>query len=172
MRKKNILIQEMFDLSSITVRALIAVVVIILGVVLIKYFSTDKEESITEYAAPVKPTLKGILKSPRNLVKKLESIPPASKQVNWAPSAVDTVMVPNGEWDTNRFPDSFVTNVASGGFPDNDEGGFDAARKTKWTPEYPQNFAVSSLTAMNGNTIVPEPALGLEDPFATDFGSV
>ncbi|ABT16753.1 hypothetical protein ATCV1_Z619L [Acanthocystis turfacea chlorella virus 1] len=172
MRKKNILIQEMFDLSSITVRALIAVVVIILGVVLIKYFSTDKEESITEYAAPVKPTLKGILKSPRNLVKKLESIPPASKQVSWGPSAVDTVMVPNGEFDTNRFPDSFVTNVASGGFPADDEGGFDAARKTKWTPEYPQNFAVSSLTAMNGNTLVPEPALGLEDPFATDFGSV
>ena len=74
----------MFDFSSITVRALIAVVVVILGVVLIKYFNTDKEESITEYAAPVSSSLKGILKNPRKLVKKLESIPPASKQVSWA----------------------------------------------------------------------------------------
>lgn len=162
----------MFDLSSVTVRALIAVMVVILGVVLIKYFNTDKEESITEYAAPVKSSLQGILKRPRNLVKKLESIPPASKQVSWAPSAVDTVMTPNGEWDTNRFPSTFQTNVASGGFPADDEGGMDAARSTKWTPKYPDNFAVSSLTAMNGNTLVPEPALGLEDPFATDFGSV
>jgi hypothetical protein len=80
--------------------------------------------------------------------------------------------VPNGEWDTNRFPASFISNVATGGFPENDEGGFDAARKTKWTPKYPDNFAVSSLTAMNGNTLVPEPAYGLEDPFATDFGTV
>ena len=162
----------MFDLSSVTVRALVAVLVVILGVVLLKYFNIDKEESITEYAAPVKSALKGILKSPTKLIKKLESIPPASKQVSWAPSPVDAVMTPDGEWDTNRFPDTFVTNVASGGFPADDEGGMDAARKTKWTPEYPQNFAVSSLTAMNGNTLVPEPAMGLEDPFATDFGSV
>ena len=162
----------MFDLSSVTVRALIAVMVVILGVVLIKYFNIDKEESITEYAAPVKSSLKGILKSPKKLIKKLESIPPASKQVNWAPSPVDTVMVPNGEWDTNRFPDTFISNVSSGGFPADDEGGLDAARKTKWTPQYPDNFAVSSQTAMNGNTLVPEPAVGLEDPFATDFGSV
>jgi hypothetical protein len=162
----------MFDMSSVTVRALIAVVVVILGVVLLKYFNMDSEESITEYAAPVKSSLKGILKNPRKLVKKLESIPPASKQVSWAPSPVDTVMTPNGEWDTNRFPADFISNVSSGGFPADDEGGMDAARKTKWTPEYPQNFAVSSLTAMNGNTLVPEPAMGLEDPFATDFGSV
>ena len=160
----------MFDFSSVTMRVLVAVLIIILGVVMIKYFNADKEESITEYAAPVKPSLKGILKNPKQLIKKIESIPPASKQVSWAPSPVDAVMVPNGEWDTNRFPDSFITNV-SAGFPDNDEG-IDAARKTKWTPEYPQNFAVSSLTAMNGNTLVPEPAIGLEDPFATDFGSV
>lgn len=162
----------MFDLSSVTVRALIAVMVVILGVVLIKYFNVDREESITEYAAPVKSALKGVLKSPKKLIKKLESMPPASKNVSWAPSPVDTVMVPGGEWDTNRFPDTFISNVSSGGFPADDEGGVDAARKTKWTPEYPQNFAVSSLTAMNGNTGLPEPAIGLDDPFATDFGSV
>ena len=160
----------MFDVSNAAVRILIAVLVIILGVVMLKYFNNDTEESITEYAAPVKPSLQGILKNPKKLIKKIESIPPARKKVNFAPSPVDTVMVPNGEWDTNRFPASFVTNVAAG-FPDNDEG-IDAARKTKWTPEYPQNFAVSSLTAMNGNTLVPEPAYGLEDPFATDFGTV
>jgi hypothetical protein len=162
----------MFDVSSASVRILIAVLVIILGVAMLKYFNGDKEESITEYAAPVKPSLQGILKSPKKLVKKIESIPPPRKKVNWAPSPVDTVMVPNGEWDTNRFPASFISNVATGGFPENDEYGFDAARKTKWTPKYPDNFAVSSLTAMNGNTLVPEPAYGLEDPFATDFGTV
>ena len=161
----------MFDLSSITVRVLIAVLVIILGVVMLKYFNIDSEESITEYAAPVKPSLKGILKSPKKLIKKLESIPPASRNASFAPSPVDAIMVPNGEWDTNRFPDTFISNVSSEGFPDNDEG-ISAARKTKWTPEYPQNFAASSLTSMNGNTLVPEPAVGLEDPFAVDFGSV
>jgi len=160
----------MFDLSSITVRVLIAILVIILGVVMLKYFNVDSEESITEYAAPVKPSLKGILKSPKKLIKKLESIPPASRNVNFAPSPVDAIMVPNGEWDTNRFPDTFISNVSSEGFPDNDEG-ISAARKTKWTPEYPQNFAVSSLTNIQDTIPLPSPPIGGDDPFQELLGA-
>lgn len=37
----------------------------------------------------------------------------AKKRVHWAPSAVDATNVRGGEWDTNRNPGSFVTNVGS-----------------------------------------------------------
>lgn len=161
----------MFDFSNLSVRILVGVVVIILGFLLLKFFNSDKEESITEYAAPVKPSLKGILKSPKKLIKKIESIP-KEKNVSWAPSPVDTVMIPeNGEWDTNRFPTSFVTNVASGGFPDNDEG-VSAARPTKWTPPTPANFAIPDLTMKGELGSMPEPALGSDDLFAGELGSI
>jgi hypothetical protein len=36
----------------------------------------------------------------------------AKKRVHWAPSVVDATNDPHGEWDTNRNPSSFVTNVS------------------------------------------------------------
>jgi hypothetical protein len=36
----------------------------------------------------------------------------AKKRVRWAPSPVDATNDPRGEWDTNRNPSSFVTNVS------------------------------------------------------------
>ena len=39
----------------------------------------------------------------------------------WAPSQVDSSMIQGGEWDTNRNPTTFVTNV-SNFFPENDGG--------------------------------------------------
>lgn len=36
----------------------------------------------------------------------------AKKRVHWAPSPIDATNVRGGEWDTNRNPGSFVTNVS------------------------------------------------------------
>ena len=151
----------MLDMSNIGIRVLVGIVVIILGFVLLKYFAADKEDSITEYAAPVPKRNIGILNSPKKLLQKLE-MPKPLKPAAWAPSPVDATMSPYGEWDTNRFPDSFVTNVASG-FPENDEGA-SAARPTKWTPPSPNNFAVPDLSMQGELGPMPGPPIGYENP--------
>jgi hypothetical protein len=158
----------MIDVSSIGVRVLIGVVVIILAFVLLKFFTADKEDSITEYAAPVPKRSIGILKSPKNLVRKLESMPPVTK-ASWAPSPVDASMTPYGEWDTNRFQNSFVTNVAAG-FPENDEGA-SAARPTKWTPPTAANMTIPDLTMRSELGPLPTPPIGSDDPFNPELGA-
>jgi len=161
----------MLNFEHVGVRILVGIVVIILAFVLLKYFTSDSESSITEYAAPVPKRPQGILKSPKKLIQKLQQLPPAKKPAEWAPSPIDDTMSPYGDFSTNRFPSSFVSNVTSGSFPENDEFGASAARKTKWTPEFPQNFAVSSLTAIQDTSPLPSPPLGGDDPFHELLGA-
>lgn len=155
------------DFSNAGIRVLVGVVVIILGFMLLKYMSVDGEETITEYAAPVKKSPNGILKNPNKVIKKIEMKSLDNKQ-SWAPSPVDATMSPHGEWDTNRFPDTFVTNVASG-FPENDEGA-SAARPTKWTPPTPSNFSVPDLTMKGELGPMAGPPVGYEDTFSGEPG--
>ena len=117
----------MLNFEHVGVRILVGIVVIILAFVLLKYFTSDSECSITEYAAPVPKRPQGILKSPKKLIQKLQQLPLAKKPAEWAPSPIDDTISPYGDFSNNRFPSSFVTNVASG-FPENDEG-ISAARK-------------------------------------------
>jgi hypothetical protein len=157
----------MLDFSSIGVRVLVGLVVIILGLMLLKFFNKDSENSITEYAAPVNFGKQVILKNPNKLIKKLETLPPVT-DASWAPSPVDNSMTPYGSFETNRFPNSFITNVASG-FPENDEGS-SAARATKWSPPSPANFSVPDLTMRDELGPLPTPPLGSDDPFDAPLG--
>ena len=156
----------MFDFSSAGIRVLVGVVVIILGFMVLRFMSADGEETITEYAAPVPKRPIGILKNPNKVIRKIEMKSLDNKQ-SWAPSPVDATMSPHGEWDTNRFPSNFVTNVASG-FPENDEG-ISAARPTKWTPPLP--YSVPDLT-MQGELgpMMSPPIVGYEDPYSGEAG--
>ena len=159
----------MLDISKISVRILIGVVVIIFGLMMLKYFSQDKEsDNITKYAARVKPTIKSILKKPVMNNKKMES--KKTKDIQWAPSAVDATMSPDGEWDTNRNPASFVTNITSG-FPESDAIKNYSSPSTKWTPDYPTNFALPDITMKSELGDMPEPALGSDDLFAGELGN-
>lgn len=157
----------MIDFGSAGIRVLIGVIVIILGFMLLKYMSVDGEETITEYAAPVPKRPIGILKNPNKVIKKIEMKSLDNKQT-WAPSPVDATMSPHGEWDTNRFPDTFVTNVASG-FPENDEGA-SAARPTKWTPPTPSSMAIPDLTMQGELGPMAGPPIGYEDPYSGEPG--
>ncbi|AGE56159.1 hypothetical protein PBCVNEJV1_028R [Paramecium bursaria Chlorella virus NE-JV-1] len=156
------------DLSHVGIRILIGVVVILLGFMLLKYFSKDGEHSITEYAAPVPQRPQRVLKNPKKLLKKLE-LPKSPRNYEFAPSPVDATMSPYGEWDTNRFPNSFVTNVSSG-FPENDEGA-SAARPNKWTPPTPANFTIPDLTMRDELGTMSTPPLGSDDPFDAPLGA-
>jgi hypothetical protein len=157
----------MLDFSSVGVRVLVGIVVIILGIVLLKFFNKDNENSITEYASPVDFGKQSALKGPNKLIQKLETLPPV-KNASWAPSPVDNSMTPYGDWENNRFPSNFITNVASG-FPENDEGA-SAARDTKWTPPSPANFALPDLTMRDELGPLPTPPLGYDDPFSSPLG--
>jgi len=163
------IINMMFDFSSAGIRVLVGVVVIILGFMVLRFMSADGEETITEYAAPVPKRKIGILKNPKKVIRKIEMKSLDNKQ-SWAPSPVDATMSPHGEWDTNRFPSNFVTNVASG-FPENDEGySASAARPTKWTPPTPSNFSVPDLTMQGELGPMAGPPIGYEDPYSGEAG--
>ena len=159
----------MIDFSSAGIRVLVGIVVIILGFMVLRFMSTDGEETITEYAAPVPRRSIGILKNPKKVIRKIEMKSLDNKQ-SWAPSPVDATMSPHGDWDTNRFPGNFVTNVASG-FPENDEG-FSAARPTKWTPPTPSNFSVPDLTMQGELGPMAAPPIGYEDPYSGEFSEL
>jgi hypothetical protein len=150
--------------ENVAIRIIVGIVVIILGFALLKFLNPDKESSLTEYAAPVKSMKPIVVKKPtKGILKKLEMYPPpAAKTVSWAPSPVDTTISEYGEWDTNRNPDSFITNIAAG-FPENDEGR-SAAHPTKWTPPAPTVPDVSTIGEFKSMGL-PLPPVGYEDPF-------
>lgn len=158
----------MIDFNHAGIRVLVGVVVIILGFMLLKYMSVDSEDMpLTEYAAPVKKRPIGILKNPNKVIKKIEMKSLDNKQ-SWAPSPVDATMSPHGSWDTNRFPDTFISNISSG-FPENDEG-VSAARPTKWTPPTPSSMTIPDLTMKGELGPMAGPPIGYEDTFSGEPG--
>jgi hypothetical protein len=119
----------MFENTAI--RVIVGLVILLLGFLLLKFFSADREDSLTEYAAPIHRKKPSILKNSKGILKKLQQSPPPQKKVSWAPSPVDAHISEYGEWDTNRNPPTFITNVAKG-FPENDEGTSNAPL-SKWS---------------------------------------
>jgi len=165
----------MFENTAI--RIIVGLIILMLGYLLLKFFSVDKEESITEYAAPaynkIKPTiLKRMPK--RGILKKIQPIAQAEKTVSWAPSPIDAHISEYGEFDTNRNPPNFVTNVAKG-FPENDQGS-SFAPPTKWTQtdvnkRFPATIPNVSTTGEYAAMGMPLPDIGSENVFEGDFGA-
>lgn len=79
----------------------------------------------------------------------------------WAPSPVDTTIVPVGEWDTNRFPTNFMTNVGPQ-FPDPMMDADVPDMRRRYAPQIPD---VTFSTGM------PDPYVGGENPFDGVFGA-
>jgi len=97
--------------ESVAIRILVAVVVIALGFMVLKFVSADKAKPILEYHAP--PNRKNQVRARMNLPKgilKREGAPSAQNNVSFAPSAVDTTMSEFGSWDTNRNSSSGIMN--------------------------------------------------------------
>jgi hypothetical protein len=97
--------------ESVAIRILVAVVVIALGFMVLKFVSADKANPILEYHAP--PNRKNQVRARMNLPKgilKREGAPSAQNNVSFAPSAVDTTMTEFGSWDTNRNSSSGIMN--------------------------------------------------------------
>ncbi|ABU43748.1 hypothetical protein AR158_C202R [Paramecium bursaria Chlorella virus AR158] len=160
--------------ESTAIRVIVGIIILFLGFLLMKFFSADKEESITEYAAPVNRKKPTILKNSKGILKKLQQSPPPKKTVSWAPSPVDAHISEYGEWTTNRNPPNFVTNV-SNGFPENDEGASDAPL-TKWSatnaqkmfnPTIPDVSMTDEYSSLGMNL----PAVGYDDVFDGEFGA-
>jgi len=97
--------------ESVAIRILVAVIVIALGFMVLKFVSADKAKPILEYHAP--PNRKSQVRSKMNLPKgilKREGAPSTQNNVSFAPSAVDTTMTEFGSWDTNRNSSSGIMN--------------------------------------------------------------
>jgi len=94
-------ITNMFE--SMQIRILIGVVVVVFGIMLLKFLSGDQEK-IVEYKAPTR------RQEVRSNLKKNNLKPKEQKHVTFAPSAVDATMVPYGSWDTNRNSESGIMN--------------------------------------------------------------
>ena len=160
--------------ESTAIRVIVGFVILILGFLLLKFFGSDSEDSITEYAAPVNSKKPTILKNSKGIFKKLQQSPPPKKTVSWAPSPIDAHISEYGEWTTNRNPPNFITNVASG-FPENDEGASDAP-PTRWSPTNAQkmfNPTVPdvSMTDEYSSLGMNLPAVGYDDVFDGEFGA-
>ncbi|APC25584.1 hypothetical protein BST79_gp071 [Only Syngen Nebraska virus 5] len=161
----------MFENTAI--RVIVGLVILLLGFLLLKFFSADREDSITEYAAPVNRKKPTILKNSKGIFKKLQKSPPPQKTVSWAPSPVDAHISEYGEWDTNRNPPNFITNVAKG-FPENDEGASDAP-PTKWsTPAqkmFPPTVPDVSMTDEYSSLGMQLPGVGFDNVFEGELGA-
>ncbi|AAC96536.1 hypothetical protein PBCVAN69C_189R [Paramecium bursaria Chlorella virus AN69C] len=162
----------MFENTAI--RVIVGLVILFLGFLLLKYFSADKEDSITEYAAPVNRKKPTILKNSKGIFKKLQQSPPQPKTVSWAPSPVDAHISEYGEWDTNRNPPNFVTNVAKG-FPENDEGASNAPL-SKWSMTPAQKMITPTIpdvgmTDEYSSLGMQLPDVGYDNVFDGEFGA-
>jgi len=162
----------MFENTAI--RVIVAMVILLLGFLLLKFFSKDHEDSITEYAAPVNRKKPTILKNSKGILKKLQQLPPASKKVSWAPSPIDAHISEYGEWDTNRNPPNFITNVAKG-FPENNEGTSDAPL-SKWSATSAQKMFTPTvpdvtMTDEYSSLGMQLPGVGYDNVFDGEFGA-
>jgi hypothetical protein len=152
--------------ESTLIRVIVAVIVVVLGIMLLKILKTEKKSVSSLYLAPKGKMTRAEKKSA--LKTQQQQNTQVRKNVTWAPSAVDGIMSPNGAWDTNRNPPSFVTNVSKN-FPDNGE--MLSKDQLAWksasmiAPTIPDVSMVSEFGSM------PLPPNGNEDPFLPELGS-
>ena len=96
--------------ENVAIRILVAIVIIALGFMVLKFLSAEKENPVF-YRAPAdrKMQVRSKLNLPRGILKKAGA-PQTTNQVSFAPSAVDATMDPHGAWDTNRNSSSGIMN--------------------------------------------------------------
>jgi len=153
--------------ENVVIKVLVSVVVIILGFVLLKYLTPDKDNSPTAYAKTnINPSKKRVLKKPTK--GNLKTLKMSSSASNYAPSPVDATMSEFGEWSTNRNVPTFITNVSSG-FPENDEGTSDAA-PTAWTMTTTPKVSVSDAYKYP-TTWTTAPLSGYDSQFESSLGA-
>ena len=98
--------------ENVAIRILVAIVIIALGFMVLKYMSSaDKETIMVEYKAPANRAkeIRSKMNLPKGILKKTGA-PQNTNHVSFAPSAVDTTMDEYGAWDTNRNSSSGIMN--------------------------------------------------------------
>ena len=97
--------------ENVAIRILVAIVIIALGFMVLKFVSADKETTIVEYKAPASRTkeIRSKMNLPKGILKRTGA-PSTQNNVSFAPSAVDTTMDEYGAWDTNRNSSSGIMN--------------------------------------------------------------
>lgn len=99
--------------ENVAIRILVAIVIIALGFMVLKYMSSaDKETAIVEYKAPAfrtKEIRSKLTNLPKGILKR-SGAPSTQNNVSFAPSAVDATLSEYGAWDTNRNSSSGIMN--------------------------------------------------------------
>lgn len=97
--------------ENVAIRILVAIVIIALGFMVLKFLSAEKENPVVEYRAPAnrKMQVRARLNLPKGILKR-EGAPSAQNNVSFAPSATDATMSEYGAWDTNRNSSSGIMN--------------------------------------------------------------
>jgi hypothetical protein len=120
-------------LENVGIRILVAVIVIALGFMVLKFITPpDKEQATLEYAAPVHQSKRGV----RSILKKNKNTPSphmADDYPQYAPSPVDATMILGGDFGTNRNADTAIMNSVD---------------KTMGTSDYP--LALPSVSMVDG----------------------
>jgi len=96
--------------ENVAIRILVAIVIIALGFMVLKFLSAEKKNPVF-YKAPAnrKMQTRARLNLPKSILKK-ESAPQKTKNVSFAPSATDATLSEYGAWDTNRNSSSGIMN--------------------------------------------------------------
>ena len=161
----------MFENTAI--RIIAALIVIVLGVMLLKFLKPAEKSSFTEYKPPANAKKS---KKSRGILKGGKSVQTEQKTVTWAPSPVDATIDEYGSWDTNRNPPNFITNVAKH-FPGDSEGtvsrnqaAWDSAQM--FAPPVPSVPSVPDVSMTSEFGSMNLPPVGAEDPFMADFSEI
>lgn len=96
--------------ENVAIRVLVAIVIIALGFMVLKFLSAEKETPVI-YRAPAnrKMQIRAKLNLPKGILKR-EGAPSTQNNVSFAPSATDATMSEYGAWDTNRNSSSGIMN--------------------------------------------------------------
>jgi hypothetical protein len=145
--------------ESTAIRILIAVIVLILGIVLLKFSMRGKE---SEFVMAMTPDM---IKKDRTVVRKK-----MAPGMFYATSPIDATIDSNGAWDTNRNSSTFITNV-SPEFPVPADSDIVPETNLQWHRLLPTNKTVPNAELLMKTEFAPIP-VGDEDPFLGTFGSV
>ena len=98
--------------ENVAIRILVAIVIIALGFMVLKFLSAKKENPVVEYRAPANRKMQiraKLTNLPKGILKRTGA-PATQNNVSFAPSATDATMVDYGAWDTNRNSSSGIMN--------------------------------------------------------------
>ena len=141
--------------ENVAIRILVGIVIIVVGFMVLKFLSADKEQTIVEYQAPAFRTkeIRSKMNLPKGILKRTGA-PSTQNNVSFAPSAVDATMSDYGAWDTNRNSSSGIMNQLNN---------VDALTSGQMTPMAPPPMA-SSVNQL--------PSVPLIDGYSGDDGDM